>query len=759
MSAEKPVTSEAVEHRGPSCLGYWFGIVFWGLGAIACGALAIIGAPEVDHWTILSYFKAQRDVRANVPVVAVLVAMVAGCTAISTALYLVYTTQRDREENEKAVESRKVRETVETYILSQLKYYVGFIIFTFILVIFADYEYGGWKNALAYLIGAFTSWIAGYVGQKTIAAAGAHIGTLAHTAGTTPASLHRANFVASYGLALLQTGNALFFLGAVFLIFEDVKFLIGYVFGKAMLALFDRIASHTYNVTARVQPQASATTVLSGNQLANGWGIASDYSETFVTSIAAAAALGFHPHQTHGMAVPFYFGAIAILADIVGSVFIRIVQDDSSEKIITNRVIKSYRIAATISAAFSVALGALPAFMEYTSWRTYVAWVIGITCALLIRYLSEVYTSISHKFTTSVTEAAEVNQTRAYIRSLGLGLATAFPVVVILFLTTVLSILCGDDGIDFHPDAYGQYTLAIAAVGFTSTTSLLISGHTYFASIATANALGENKLTQALSQAGQVIVSTTRGVHLGATTITTYAVVHVFLVWVFSNTFQGVTRNDFSIQNGQIVPGFDYVWKNSTRDLAFFNMDSALLPGYTVNLLDKRSFVGLLFGGMLPLLFLALLLHRVFRAEPDFAANKEAAEVQHAAGIQSFLNVLLPYFILHFVTIFFGFVVGPIMHSSIMFGAIFSATAFAYAFGYSGSTLNTAWLSARRRPDARNAATLSSLRTIGNYFADAYVVTVFLKVLTLGSVILAFSVITVCHHSPIWKSHCYSPRA
>jgi Na+/H+-translocating membrane pyrophosphatase len=788
MSAEQnhPEEVQQPESQLALCDYVWYiaGVIFWTLVTIASLVVAIESSVTVDNFHLQSWHIERRLRGAEVPVTAILVAMTAGAFGIVYGLLQTLTTRgaRNSTDVQKVEGSENARAAVETYFFSNLKFVVGLLFFVFLEVIFADYEHGGWKNALGFAIAVITSYASNYAGLKAVTYASSRV---SHILGENIGSGFRHTARTASALAFLQVGNALFWLAAVFLIFEDVKYLIGFVFGKAFLALFIRFSTSNYNTSAINYANATPTSRNAAAILVNAHGVSAEYSETFVTALAAAALVGYYPYQTNGMAVPFYFGAIAVLGDLLGSVFIRITHDDAEEKVITNRALKSFRIAVTVSSMITIALGALPAFKGHASWRTYVSWVIGVSCAWLIRFFAEYYTSISTRFTIWVSESAESNLYRAVLRSLGLGLATSFPVVVILFLTTVLSIATGDDGVD-GLEAVADYGLALAALGFASTSALQITGHAFAAIATTANSLEETKNSAALAHAGQVIASTNRGVHIGATTITTFAVVRVFLVWVLSQTYHGVDRHDFTTAmvnvttyntslvtvanvcmwntttiktpTNVVMPGSDYVYQNH-NDRAFYDMDHMLLPGYTVNLLDKRTFVGLLFGAMLPLVYIAYGIKRALEVESAFNAKDQDTDVNTAASFATLRSTLIPFAIVQFVSIFFAYVTGPIMYSSVIFGAIFSGTVFAFALGFAGSTLNSAWLAARRRPEANAGASLTTLRTLGNYLADVSHVTALLKVLALAACILIFSTLTVCHRVPIWKSHCYDPRA
>jgi len=358
-----------------------------------------------------------------------------------------------------------------------------------------------WKRDMAvpggFLIGAVCSLAAGYIGMR--------IAVLANVRTTQAASESepRALCVAFNGGAvtgLLVVGLALLSVGVFYKVMlphgiqHAVDSLVGLALGASLISVFARLGGGIYTKAADVgadlvgkvesnlkedDPRNPATIADNvGDNVGDCAGMAADVFETYAVSLIGALLIGALqlPLEAGALVYPFAIGGISIIGAILGVLFINF----RSKTAKADRVLmEGVGISALLSAAlyWPVTNMLLPEAIvigqkTFTPLSIYGAALIGLVMTMAAVFITNYYTSTSHRPVREIAKASETGHATNIIAGLAVGnMATALPVLLIaaaiyfsyqwgdLFgvATAVMSML-SMAGIIISLDAFGPIT-------------------------------------------------------------------------------------------------------------------------------------------------------------------------------------------------------------------------------------------------------------------------------------------------------------
>ena len=200
--------------------------------------------------------------------------------------------------------------------------------------------------------------------------------------------------------------------------------------------------------------------------------------------------------------------------------------------------------------------------------------VTGLIAGIIIGLVTEYYTSYDYAPTKEVAESSQTGHATVVIS----GLATGMQSTLIPVLTVCGAILAAFE-------FFGFYGVALAGVGMLSTLGITLATDAYGPVADNAGGIAEQahldpevrKRTDALDALGNTTAATGKGFAIGSATLTALALMATYAIAV------GLFEND---NDGNLV----------------------------LNLLNHRTLVGLLIGGLLPFIFSALTMKAVGRA-------------------------------------------------------------------------------------------------------------------------------------------------
>jgi len=378
-------------------------------------------------------------------------------------------------------------------------------------------EHSHWFIVVAFVIGAFFSALAGFIGMRV--ATKANVRT-AEAAKTSLAKALKVSFTGGTVMGLGVAGLAVLGLSMLFILLYNMfmngqwtntgdmtkvlEALAGFSLGAESIALFARVGGGIYTKAADVgadlvgkveagipedDPRNPATIADNvGDNVGDVAGMGADLFGSYVATVLAAMVLGNYVIADMGGSVTDNFGglgpiilplviaALGIIFSIIGTFFVKVKEAGANEAKVQGALNMGNwsSIILTLIASYFIIDMMLPAKMtmnffgegakEVTSMMVFGAVIIGLTVGGLISYITEFYTGMGKKPVNGVIEKSGTGAATNIIAGLSLGMmSTAMP--VILFAAAIWG----------SYSLAGFYGVAIAASAMMATTAMQLA--------------------------------------------------------------------------------------------------------------------------------------------------------------------------------------------------------------------------------------------------------------------------------------------
>jgi K(+)-stimulated pyrophosphate-energized sodium pump len=401
------------------------------------------------------------------------------------AFFLIITVIRRSPGNEKMREiSAAVQEGAKAYLHRQVVTISAIAVIIFLLLLF----FKDHPTAIGFVIGAFCSLAAGYIGMR--------IAVLANVRTTQAASVTRtaALRIAFNGGAvtgLLVVGLALLAVSIFYTVAQQmvghalaVRSLVGLALGGSLISVFARLGGGIYTKAADVgadlvgkiekgleedDPRNPATIADNvGDNVGDCAGMAADVFETYAVSLIGAILVGALTLAAEPAAIiyPFVLGGISVLGAICGVFFVNIAGGKPAPvlmgAVITNALISAILFWPATHYLFPAGITISGVVRSPT--QLYFASVIGLIMTAVVVAITNYYTSMRYRPVQKIAHASETGHATNIIAGLAVGQhATALPVGFI-----GIAIL-----LSFH--FAGLYGIAIAVMSMLSMAGIIIS--------------------------------------------------------------------------------------------------------------------------------------------------------------------------------------------------------------------------------------------------------------------------------------------
>ncbi|MCH9010126.1 MAG: sodium-translocating pyrophosphatase [Chloroflexi bacterium] len=624
-------------------------------------------------------------------------AIAAGIVALIFALLLAMNVlKQDRGSEEIQKIGRAIQEGAMAFLAREYTLLAGFVvIMAIILAVFIDFDVTGRvgtdrsipSTAIAYLIGAISSGLAGFIGMS--------IAVRANTRTTVKAmqglnGALRVAFNSGGVMGVSVVGIGLLGVTILYLVFRDISIVAGFGFGASSIALFARVGGGIYTKAADVgadlvgkielgipedDPRNPATVADNvGDNVGDVAGMGADLFESYVGSIIATIALAAVGAAALGMAnprgnfdaeiivFPLLIAAIGIFSSIVGTFLVRTGEGASMGRLLWSLRTGIFTAGALVLIGTAVSIQVLG--LDFKLF-----WVVltGLAAGQIIGTSSEYYTSTEYSPTIGIAKQAETGPATVIIGGLGLGmLSTLIPGIVIVVAMWAANSLAG------------TYGVALAAVGMLSTLGITLATDAYGPVADNAGGIAEQahldpvvrERTDALDSLGNTTAATGKGFAIGSAVLTALALMAAY---------------------SQVV------------ELDVFD------------LLDVDVLMGLIVGAMLPFLFAALTMQAVgraamamvnevrrqFREIPGLLEGTADADYARAVDISTrgaMREMVLPGLLAIIAPVIIGAILGAAALGGMLIGAIATGFLLAIMMANAGG----AWDNAKKYIEAGN---------------------------------------------------------
>ena len=415
--------------------------------------------------------------------------LICAVVGLGAAVYLIRKVLESPSGNDRMRQvAAAIQEGAKAYLKRQIMTIGAIAILIFILLaIFRDIA-----TSLGFLLGAICSLSAGYIGMRVAVVANVRT---AQGAISGPKKALQAAFNGGAVTGLLVVALALLSVGIFWLVMsalspaKAIGSLVGVALGASLISVFARLGGGIYTKAADVgadlvgkvesnldedDPRNPATIADNvGDNVGDCAGMAADVFETYAVSLIGTVLVGA---LTTGLGAPvvfpFLLGGVAILASIVGILFVNVSNAKPTTALMGGVAVSSLIAAIAFwpvtKLLFAEGLRARDVLSGtekiYSADGIYVAALLGLVMTGVVVWITHFYTSTSHAPVRKIAAASVTGHATNIIAGLAVGLqATALPV------------LCIAASIWISHSAAGLYGIAVAVMAMLAMSGIIIS--------------------------------------------------------------------------------------------------------------------------------------------------------------------------------------------------------------------------------------------------------------------------------------------
>ena len=607
-----------------------------------------------------------------------------------------------------------IAEGAMAFLKAEYKVLTYFVVIAGLLLAFMGYSSpnSSWMIAVAFIVGAFFSAFAGFIGMRI--ATKANVRT-AHAARTSLSKALAVSFGGGSVMGLGVAGLAVLGLGGLFIILKMyfapnsgvdsaemervIEVLTGFSLGAESIALFARVGGGIYTKAADVgadlvgkveagipedDPRNPATIADNvGDNVGDVAGMGADLFGSYVATVLATMVLGRETTSVSGdnfggmapILLPMMIAGVGIILSMIGTLFVRI---SDSAGISTSAVQKALNlgnygsIVLTAIACFFLVNGILPETMtlrthEFTRNGVFFSILVGLGVGTLMSMITEYYTAMGKRPVLSIIRQSATGGATNIIGGLAVGMESTFLPILVLASGIYAAHACA-----------GLYGVAIAAAGMMATTAMQLAIDAFGPIADNAGGIAEmselpkevREKTDVLDAVGNTTAATGKGFAIASAALTSLA--------LFAAYVGVVEKNGFALNDA-------------------------------INIYHADVLAGLFVGAMIPFIFSSLAIRAVgeaamsmveevrrqFREIPGIMEGTGKPEYDKCVAISttaSLKKMMLPGAIAIISPLLMGFILGP----EVLGGFLAGATVSGVLMGMFQNNAGGAWDNAKK---------------------------------------------------------------
>ena len=486
----------------------------------------------------------------------------------------------------------------------------------------------GLYRTIAFVLGCVASGLTGYIGM-TLATRGNVRTAAAARRGSMKDALQVA-FRTGGVAGMFTVGLGLLGATVIIALFQNTSsaMLVGFGFGGSLLALFLRVGGGIFTKAADVgadlvgkveagipedDPRNPATIADNvGDNVGDCAGMAADLFESYEVTLVASIILGVAAFNSVGLnpalglVFPLAARAIGVIASIAGVFAVRAKDGETNALKPINRgflVAGLLTVVGTFWLAFqyvgnpdkgTAGFGEKEVMMSWIGLRLFGAVVVGLILAQVLSRLTEYFTGTEYGPVKEIAESTETGPATVVLSGTASGLESSVYAILCIAVALGATLWMGGGDIQFS-----LYLVALCGMGMLATTGVIVSEDTF--GPVSDNAAGIAEMAGELhGETGKILVS----------------------LDAVGNTTKAVTKG-FAIGSAVIaaVALFASYIETIAGELGLKDAAGAPLEGSAIfkaaetqiNVSDVKTFIGLLIGGSVAMMFSALAIRAVGR--------------------------------------------------------------------------------------------------------------------------------------------------
>jgi K(+)-stimulated pyrophosphate-energized sodium pump len=390
----------------------------------------------------------------------------------------------------------------------------------------------GWRTGVAFLVGAFCSGLAGFIGMY-----------IAVRSNVRCAAAAQKNLTEAVTVALRGGAVSGFLITALSLIGVTVIFfayggnntpeisphlIVGFGFGASFVALFAQLGGGIYTKAADVgadlvgkveagipedDPRNPAVIAdLVGDNVGDCAGRGADLFESTAAENIGAMILGIAAYiATKNIAwilFPLSVRAFGMIASMIGLLCVRAKESENA----MNALNRGY----FVSIGLSVVGLAITVYFMLGNWWLFGAGMVGIVASIVIVFITQYYTEARYRPVKEIAEASKTGPATNIIIGMSVGFATTFATALVIGIALLLAFWMGNESGVHGAGAFGT---AVATMGMLMTCPYVLSMDTFGPITDNANGINEmagagpeiRKITDRLDAVGNTTKALTKG--------------------------------------------------------------------------------------------------------------------------------------------------------------------------------------------------------------------------------------------------------